>query len=76
MERAALGADVIMFPSPLWGGVRGGGRDARDPGPGEDCTILRVPFPIRRSDFAPPTPSPSPQGGGGIPALQRSVRRA
>jgi hypothetical protein len=52
------------FPSPLRGGVRGGGRDARGPVTGECCTTLRPPTLPASSDFATPTPSPSPQGGG------------
>jgi hypothetical protein len=52
-------------PSPLRGGVRGGGRDAKDPGSEQGCTSLRALFPATSSDFSTPTPNPSPQGGGG-----------
>jgi hypothetical protein len=76
MEWAAPGADVSMFPSPLWGGVKGGGRDVRGPGAEEACTGSRARLPMTRSDIPTPTPGPSPQGGGGIPALRRGVRRA
>src|SRR5262249_57603749 len=47
-------AELSPFPSPLWGGVRGGG----------DCVRQR-----RRVIASPPSPPPPPQGGGGAPGL-------
>jgi hypothetical protein len=41
------------FPSPLWGGIKGGGREV------SPICVERM---LR--GFPTPTPNPSPQGGG------------
>jgi hypothetical protein len=77
-----------LSPSPLWGGVRGGGRERSEPPKNNKGTVWMVtaqtvqPSADKLSGkffggrFAPPpTPNPSPQGGGGH-GLQSSPNRA
>src|SRR5262249_30722965 len=67
---AGLKPQARSFPSPLWGGGRGGGRSYRR----EVCRKLRAPPPFAFPATSDPTPDaflaklethrPSPQGGG------------